>query len=410
MRIAFIVLEFPTVSETAVLNQVIGLLRRGHQVDIYAFTKGTAGHAEVTEHKLLDRTYYFPVAPINKIQRFKKAMGLVTYYFPHHAQILLKSLNFFKYGKSSVALRHLYSASVFLDKAPYDIIHCHYGTLGKTGLFLKDSVTAAGKVVVAFHGYDISSYVQLHGEKIYCELFKHGDLFLPVSNFWGGKLVELGCDQQKIRVHRAGIDLNRFAYVPRNPKSNEKIKLLTVGRLVEKKGLEYGIQAVARVVKEYPNLEYEIVGDGPLRSGLASLIEKLEMHNYVKLLGWKDQQEVATLMYNSDIFMAPSVTSYAGNQEGIPATLMEAMARGLPVLSTYHTGIPELVKDGQSGFLVPERDVTALTEKLTWLASHPQCWSEMGCIGRKLVETYHDINKLNDQLIEIYGNLLQQPK
>jgi len=105
--------------------------------------------------------------------------------------------------------------------------------------------------------------------------------------------------------------------------------------------------------------------------------------------------------------LAPSITSQNGDQEGIPTTLMEAMACGLPVLSTFHSGIPELVQDGQSGFLVPERDVEALAEKLEHLLNHQECWSEMGLAGRKFVEANHDINKLNDRLVEIYEQLLE---
>jgi colanic acid/amylovoran biosynthesis glycosyltransferase len=132
----------------------------------------------------------------------------------------------------------------------------------------------------------------------------------------------------------------------------------------------------------------------------------LNIRDRVKLLGWKRQEEVVALLSGADILLAPSVTGADGDQEGIPVVLMEALAQGVPVLSTYHSGIPELVQDGQSGFLVPERDVAALADKLGYLVQHPECWPELGRAGRRYVETYYDINKLNDQLVDLYRRLL----
>ena len=104
----------------------------------------------------------------------------------------------------------------------------------------------------------------------------------------------------------------------------------------------------------------------------------------------------------------PSITASNGDQEGIPVVLMEAQATGLPIISTYHTGIPEVVIDGKSGFLVHEKDVDALAEKLEYLIKHPEIWPEMGRYGRKHVEEKYDIKKLNQQLVKIYQNLIEE--
>ena len=184
------------------------------------------------------------------------------------------------------------------------------------------------------------------------------------------------------------------------------INILTVARLVEKKSVHYGIEAVAKVVKRYPFVQYEIAGDGPLKGDLVGLIDKLDINENVKLLGWKQQNEISELMSHADILLAPSVTGKEGDQEGIPVVLMEAMARGLPVISTYHSGIPELVQDGRSGFLVRERDIDALAEKLEHLITHPEMRDQMGAEGRKYVEENYNIDKLNDRLVEIYEEIL----
>jgi colanic acid/amylovoran biosynthesis glycosyltransferase len=123
------------------------------------------------------------------------------------------------------------------------------------------------------------------------------------------------------------------------------------------------------------------------------------------LLGWMRQEEIREWLYKTDILLAPSVTSRNGDQEGTPVAILEALARGLPVLSTQHSGIPEVIQHGESGILVPERDVTAFTDKLEYLLSHPEIWPEMGRKGRCYVEEHHSIDRLNDELVEIYRRL-----
>ena len=148
------------------------------------------------------------------------------------------------------------------------------------------------------------------------------------------------------------------------------------------------------------------MGEGVLRPSLENLIAELGISNKVKLVGWKTHDELHKLYADSHIFILSSVTASDGDKEGQGLVLQEAQAMGLPVLSTLHNGIPDGVLDGKSGFLVPERDVDALAEKLNYLVEHPEVWSEMGLAGRKFVEQNYDINKLNDKLVQIYQDLL----
>ena len=129
--------------------------------------------------------------------------------------------------------------------------------------------------------------------------------------------------------------------------------------------------------------------------------------NYVKFLGAVEQNEVLNLYQKAHIFILPSVTASNGDREGQALVLQEAQATGLPVVSTLHNGIPEGVLDGKSGFLVPERDVNALAERLNYLIEHPELWPKMGFAGRKFVEEKYDIKKLTQQLVEIYQNLIK---
>ena len=412
MRIAFMIDQFPSLSETFILNQITGLIDRGHEVDIYSDEFGNTSkvHPEVESYRLLDRTYYTKM-PSGLSRRLPKAIGLLMANFYKAPRVLLRSLDFSKYNESDYGdggsiLKCFYSVIPFLGKPAYDIIHCHYGRNGIKSMMLREIGAIEGTIIVSFHGFDISNYLQEYGEKIYDQLFEDGNLFQPIGESWKRRLIELGCNEDKIIVHRMGIDCSKFSFSPRLLDTDRPIRLLSIARLVEKKGLEYGIRAVAKLARSHQNIEYQIAGDGSLQSKLEQLIQELDVKDKVKLLGWKKQSEILELLNGADILLAPSVTSQNGDREGIPVTLMEAMARGLPVLSTQHSGIPELVQDGISGFLVPERDVDALADKLDYLISHPEDWAKMGRAGRAFVEENYDINKLNDRLEEIYQQLL----
>ncbi len=160
--------------------------------------------------------------------------------------------------------------------------------------------------------------------------------------------------------------------------------MITIGRLVEKKGIKYAIQAMARLLKSGRKINYFVIGDGELRGDLEELISTLNLEKHVQLLGWMKQGEVTQLLQTMHIMVAPSITASNGDQEGIPNVVKEAMALGLPVISTLHSGIPELVEDGVSGFLVKERDVDSLTDRMRYMVDHPEIWGEMGKLGESI--------------------------
>lgn len=412
MKVAFIVPEFPSLSQTFVLNQITGLMDRGIEVDIFANVAqgGSKIHEDVKRYNLLDRTCYhgkiYQGMPTNKLPRAIKAMRYVLKYILKNPLAILRSLNIFKYGRKAASFNLLFQIIPFLNKGPYDIFYCHFGPCGNLAVLLKELGAISGKIITAFHGYDLSTYLKRKETHVYERLFKKGDLFLPISRRWQEKLIELGCKQDKIVVHRMGINVNKFASFRRTIRNNGKTDILTVARLVEKKGVSYAIKAVAEVLKQYPGIQYRIAGDGPMKKNLIDLIERLGVRENVHLLGWKKQSEILKLMSCSDILLAPSVTSKDGDQEGIPVALMEAMAMGLPVVSTHHSGIPELIENGVSGFLVPERNVDALFHKLKYLVKYPHLWPELGRRGRNYVQKHYDINKLNDRLVKIYRGAL----
>lgn len=418
MKIAFLVWRFPVLSEAFILNQVTGLIDRGHEVHIYALAgrpqETTKVHPAIEEYSLVERTDYAPARPQNPLLCALKGLWLLLANLPANSLRCLPVASSGDRGSAMKFWKRLYRAIALLNAQSYDIIHCQFGTLGPIAVRFREAGFLKGKIVTTFRGIDISRHVREAGEDVYQELFAKGDFFLANCEFFRHRAISLGCDPSEIVVHGSGIDCQKFNFQVRQFPADGRIRVATIGRLVEKKGIEYAIRAIAWVAKAYPNIEFLIIGDGPLRGQLQKTIDRLDAGRFVKLLGWKQQQEIIAILDTCHLFVAPSVTAADGNQDAPVNTLKEAMAMGLPVVSTHHGGIPELVEDGVSGFLVPERSAEAIAQVLTRLIEHPELWESFGQAGRARVEQKYDMNRLNDELVELYQELLasaspQQP-
>ncbi len=357
LKILFAVSTFPKPSETFILNQITGLIDRGHDIHIFAHKKGSQNSFEQLLPYQLEQKTYCKEIPID--------------------------LNYF------------------------DAIVCQFGTLGQQFAEVKKH-GFTGKLACFFRGYDISSYLR-QNPNAYDELLNVGDLFLPICSYFKSRLETLGCDPKKITVHHSALDLNQFTYKPRSlAKDNTSIKIITTGRFVEKKGIEYAIRAIAQLIPQYPNIEYTLIGQGPLKQTYQTIIKNLSLEKNVKILGWHTHEQLAKKLAESHIFILPSVTAENGDQEGIPNTLKEAMAMGLPVISTYHSGTAELLNDKVSGLLVPERDSNAIAQQIDYLISHPESWQHMCAIARKIIECEYDIEKENNKLEKNLYRLTQK--
>lgn len=407
MKIAFIVGQFPVLSETFILNQITGLLDRGHDVDIYADRPGNLEklHKDVVSYKLLERTHYLPEIPENLAWRAIKGCAVLASKLMQAPRDTLRSLNFVKYGEQALSLWLLYTVVPEFQQG-YDIVHCQFGTVSFRGMAFRAMNAPEAKLITIFRGHDISYFVNEKGDDIYAPVFRRGDYFLANCEFFKRRVIELGCPPERIRVHGSGLDCSRFPFSTREFPEDGRVQVVTTGRLVEKKGIEYGIRAVAKVLKQYPNLHYTIIGDGVLRSHLEAITADLGIADSVTFLGQKSQAEITEQLTAAHLFIGPSVTAADGNQDAPINVLKEAMATGLPVVSTYHGGIPELVQEDVSGFLVPERDADAIAQRLIQLIENPQRWPAMGQAGRTFVEQHYDLNRLNDALVELYQSLL----
>ena len=265
-------------------------------------------------------------------------------------------------------------------------MHVHHGTLAPPFQFLKEKHGIP--MFIGFRGNDATAYPKKDQEyrRQLRKLFQIGDRFFPVCEHLKKEIVRLGCPEDRIRVLYGGVDLSRFDFRPRTVEDGKKIRFLAVGRFVEKKGFDDLIRAFAEMKRSHGKAKLVLVGQGPCETQYRKLIKRLGLERDVKLKGWVDYREIQELYYRSHVFCAPSVTDREGNQEGIPNTLKEAMATGMPVVSTTHAGIPELVDSSASGLLVPERSPAKLAEAMLWLAEHPERWKELGGNARRKVE------------------------
>ncbi len=407
MKIAFIINNFPVLSATFILNQMTGLLDLGHDVQIFACVdpQEPKVHPDVEKYNLLGRTRYIPQMPKHKALCLMKAFWLVITNFHKGPVAFLRFIRMFVLRRKGLSLGRLYLLLEFIE-ADFDIVQCHYGPVGIDGIFLKDAGIKA-KICTAFHGFDMSRYTLTHGRNVYDDLFEKGDIFLPISNYWKKELIDMGCSPDRIIVHHMGIDLARFEYSERKLDPSKPIRVLTVGRLVEKKGHEYALKAVAKLSGKGYDIEYIIAGDGPLRESLEVLAAQLGISDRVVFTGPVDRDEVVGLYERAHLFLLPSITAADGDKEGIPVVLMEALAVGLPALASDHSGIREIIIDGETGLLAPERNSDALAERLQYLADNPHLWPTMGRCGSRYVQANYDINILNNKLVAIYQGLIR---
>lgn len=392
-----LVRRFPTLSETFILNQITGLVDAGIDVDIFARSPGhdDAVHRDVLAYRLMDRTRYLRT-PRSRPGRLAAALAVWRY-----PALALRCLERRRGRAASLALAH--AATTVHRRGPHDVVHCQFGQFGLKAMTLRELGVLPGRILVAFRGADLTVDPDVEGYRM---LFQVADRVLPVCDAFRHRLVEMGCDPGKIRVHRSGIDLSRFEFVERSRSPGEGYRLLTIARLVEKKGVAYGIRAVALLKQAGQDVTLTIVGDGPLREELERLSVELDVRDRIRFTGALAHEAVLKVVLDAHVLVAPSHTGEDGDQEGIPNVLKEAMATGLPVVSTFHSGIPELVEDGVSGFLVPERDSEALANRLLHLLNNRERWAAMGRAGRNRVEAEYDIRALNRQLIELYRDVL----
>ncbi|MCB1907320.1 MAG: glycosyltransferase [Rhodocyclaceae bacterium] len=363
MKIAFFVAEFPVLSETFVIRQVAGMVRAGHDITVIAGQRGEAGlgNSLFSELGLAER-----VVAIRQSGRVRQLRAVL--------RLLLSAASSWAGVRSlEVAIRAALagSAGSLIDIASlagrpalgrFDAVIAHFGPAGVRAMHLQQCGMLDGPLATVFHGFDVSDRRTVaRCRRQYRALFAHCAALLPISELWRSRLIGWGACESRVRVLHMGVDVDRIPMLDAERPVARPLRVLSVARLTEKKGLAYGIEAVRRSPGP---IHYRIIGSGPDEAALRAAAADLPEGKVVEFLGRRPHDEVFAALAESDVFLLPSVTAAGGDMEGIPVALMEAMALGVLVIASRHSGIPELVVDGASGFLAGERNAEEIAEAL----------------------------------------------
>jgi colanic acid/amylovoran biosynthesis glycosyltransferase len=257
--------------------------------------------------------------------------------------------------------------------------------------------------LVSFHGADVLVDMQKPAyRRATEEMLSLVRRVLVRSDSLRQAVIDLGCVPEKIEIQRAGIPLADFAFRERPLPNNGQWRLLQSGRLIEKKGWKTTLRAFAKFRKEFPGARLTVAGEGPQLEELQSLARELQIDGAVDFTGFVSQEKLGELLYSAQIFLHPSETGSNGNQEGVPNSMLEAMASGLPVFATWHGGIPEGVENNVSGILVNERDDRALGDALIDCAKDSARLAAMGRAASESVAKNFNQTEQTSRLEEIY--------
>jgi len=261
--------------------------------------------------------------------------------------------------------------------------------------------------IVSFHGADVTVDMNKPAyRRATQQMLETVKSVLVRSESLRRAVVDLGCDPDKIEIQRTGIPLEEFSFRERTFPKNEEWRFVQAGRLIEKKGLPVTLRAFAAFLGKYPNATLTIAGEGPLLGELQTLADELKIAGSVSFTGFISQEQLRDIYYRSHIFVHPSQTGHDGNVEGIPNSMLEAMASGLPVFATDHGGIPEAIENGVSGVLVRERDHEALAKALLNATQDSDSLARVARNGAEVVRKNFDLHAQAQRLEEIYLRLI----
>lgn len=385
MKICFSVSTFLSRSQTFVTTQVLYAVRAGHEVSVACKEVASDAALSAEDQALIDqvRVIHWPPAPPP---------------FLHHLPAGL--------ADRVIARRNARSWKREVDA---DVVVAHFGYQGARIARAQSGWAARPPLITIYHGRDVSVEYKRNGMAKYRQLFAEGDLHLPVNRCFGELLVKAGAPADRVETLHLGVPVERYPFAPKP--IGTPLRLVSVCRLVEKKGLDVAIEALAMLRARHPEVEwrYEIGGDGPMGAALRAQVAERGLGDRVRFLGALSHEATLERIAAADVLLAPSVTATDGDQEGIPVTLMEAMALGTVVCATRHSGIPELLEDGVSGLLVGERDVEAALGCLLALAHGAVDSGALGAAARVKTARAFDEARQMERLLEQCERLAGNP-
>lgn len=292
----------------------------------------------------------------------------------------------------------------------FDIVHGHFATGAVYALPYVQSFKLP--LVVTFHGYDVPLLWNtrrfhphfwpflLHGKRV----LETMTLGLCASNDLKELLLSYDVPEDKLRIHRLGIDLQRFQQ--KTGGSAKPLRVCVIGRFHEQKGIEYAIRAFAPHASD--DVRLDIIGDGLLADDFHALVDRLGIGRFVSFLGVLHPDKVSKHLRTCDVLLAPSVVTRIGERESGLIVAKEAAACGLPVVATVHGGLPEIIDEGVTGFLVQERDVGALSDRLGTLLADEGLRQRMGEAARAKMEREYDVRERVSELEDLYDEAMER--
>lgn len=306
-----------------------------------------------------------------------------------------------------ISNRELHALQSILSKTDARLLHIYFGQIAVHLLPLIRVWERPS--IVSFHGADVLVDMNKPAyREATRQMLDAVKAVLVRSESLRRAVIQLGCDEKKIEIQRTGIPLDEFPFRERNfVTAAAEWRFVQAGRLIEKKGLPVTLRAFALFLRQHPNAKLTIAGEGPLLGQLQNLARDLNIDGRVSFTGFISQEQLCEIFYASHIFLHPSQTGRDGNQEGIPNSMLEAMASGLPVFASEHGGIPEAIENNVSGVLVSEGDHEKLAAALLDAAKHPEFLSRMACDGAEIIRKNFDLRaqarRLEDTYLKIMG-------
>ncbi len=318
LGVAFVVGSFPEISETFIINQVADLLRRGTDVNVFSLKYGNTENISERyyEHSMKDRCLYLSM-PENLLRRFFVALPKAISILVRRPRVFFRIFNIKKYGKNSLSLKILFWVYPFVGREnDFDLIHCHFGTVANKFLVINEILGWDKKIIVTFYGYDVSHIFKDKPSDYYDNLKKIGSLFFVMSQNMKERVVSYGFPEEKVEVLPVSIDVPAYDFKERTKKETGELKIISVGRFVEKKGFDDLLKAIA-IVKEKINkkITCDIVGGGEMENELRNLTLQLGLEENVNFKGYMKIEDIIKLFEEKDVFIQPSKTARNGDME-----------------------------------------------------------------------------------------------
>jgi colanic acid/amylovoran biosynthesis glycosyltransferase len=310
-----------------------------------------------------------------------------------------------RFGLSPASWQVIAHAAKYQNEERYDVIHAHWGTNALRAAMIKRIGLLKGPLISSFRGFDAMVLPNYVSDGYYEPVFEESTVITVSSNFMKGQLLELGAPLEKLRVIPNQCSLDGFEFRERGTSDSGATKLVFVGRLAEVKGIVFGIRAIRLLRDQGYDVGFSIVGDGPRREVLEAEVQRLGLEDCVTFHGRLSQSGVVKQLHMADIFVMPGVVASSGATEAFGNVVLEAAATGLPVVASDVGALPEVVDDGETGFVVPSRSPEKLAEAIAELIKSPEMRARFGQKARKKAEGLAVDDDGQDRFLSLYREL-----